>query len=698
MNSSKDLSSFSIYPKTRSDLIIVSQTVRGIQTYMIKDPVTRVYRRIGEIEYTIMTLLDGNKAFHQIQEEFEEKSGGMILESKDLENFLKYLKDEDLLERPKTEKSILFYQKMKDKRKRKLRGRLGLKNILELTFPAFDPDKLFDKIIHPLSFFWSKGFLIFSFFCIFLVALIAFSDWEAFINATFGIYSFQGKGVFDFVLIYVLFFFIVGIHECAHGLTCKYYGGEVHELGFVLYYFQPCFYCLVDDAYLFQNKYKRMTVMIAGPYSEVVLCTFAVFLWWLTPPHIFLNKVAAYLLSLTGLVAIVFNFNPLMKYDGYYILSDHLEILNLRERSFAYVSSWLKKNVLKMEGEPPEDVTPGVKRAFVIYGLLAILYSAFVIAIMFSIAKNFLVGHYHIWGILILLLLVYLILRKKVKRLWIILKEFEQNRKLFLYVRNHPLPVLLIFLVLFYGLFIFKVNWQVEKDFVVAPKTKVEVRSLNQGFVQEILVKEGDKVFKNQLLVVLKNDSLQCRVANLNNELSLLSQKIRENYLTSNAQMVKSNLDEKKRLEFELKEAEKRLEQMKICAPVNSWVLTPRIEEKMGVFIDAGEAVCELADLSQLQAIIHLLQWEVGDVKKNYNVELKIFSFSKSFEGIIKEISFIPSESGFSFYEARVQIENFKEMLKPGMTGKARIECGKVSLVGCLYKKIFRSIRTELWK
>ena len=87
-----------------------------------------------------MNLMNGQNSFHQIQEKFEDINAGLILESKDLEDLLKWLKDVNLLERPKTQKSILFYQKMIDKRKRKLRGRLGLKNILELSFPAFDPD------------------------------------------------------------------------------------------------------------------------------------------------------------------------------------------------------------------------------------------------------------------------------------------------------------------------------------------------------------------------------------------------------------------------------------------------------------------------------------------------------------------------------------------------------------------------------
>ncbi|UCB52715.1 MAG: hypothetical protein JSV10_01080, partial [Candidatus Zixiibacteriota bacterium] len=302
MNShSNDPSSYTLYPKVREDLIIVPQTVHGVQTYMIKNPVKRTYHRVGEMEYTIMTLLDGQSSFSQIQERFEEESGGSQLEADELEDFLGFLKEADHLERPRAEKNVLFYEKMKAGRKKKLYGGGSLKNIVEITFPAFDPNQLFDRIIGPLRFFWSRGFLLFSFVCFFLAALIAVSDWGAFKGAMFGFYTFAGKGPVDYLIIYAIFFVIIGIHEFAHGLTCKHYGGEVHELGFVLYYFEPCFYCQVDDSYLFENKYHRIAVMIAGAYAELVLCSFAIFLWWLTPPHLFLHKLSGYVLAITGL-------------------------------------------------------------------------------------------------------------------------------------------------------------------------------------------------------------------------------------------------------------------------------------------------------------------------------------------------------------------------------------------------------------
>src|SRR5439155_2123288 len=126
------------------------------------------------------------------------------------------------------------------------------------------------------------------------------------------------------------------LHEFAHGLTCKHYGGEVHEIGFLLMFFIPCFYCNVSDAWLFDRKSKRLWVTFAGAYCDLCLWAVAVFVWRLTVADTMVYYVAWVALSVCG-ARIFFNFNPLLKLDGYYLLSDWVEIPNLRQRSWAFV-------------------------------------------------------------------------------------------------------------------------------------------------------------------------------------------------------------------------------------------------------------------------------------------------------------------------------------------------------------------------
>src|SRR5207248_8674086 len=120
-------------------------------------------------------------------------------------------------------------------------------------------------------------------------------------------------------LVWLTLLLTIAFHEFAHGLTCKHFGGEVHEIGFLLLYFVPCFYCNVSDAWLFPARAKRMWVTFAGGYCDLVLWALSAFAWRLTVPDSPLNYLAWMVFTVCGM-RIFFNLNPLLKLDGYYLL------------------------------------------------------------------------------------------------------------------------------------------------------------------------------------------------------------------------------------------------------------------------------------------------------------------------------------------------------------------------------------------
>ena len=167
---------------------------------------------------------------------------------------------------------------------------------------------------------------------------------------------------------------VTTLHEFAHGLTCKRHGGEVHEVGFLMLLLMPCFYCNVSDAWLFREKSKRLWVTFAGGYFELFLWALAVFAWRLTMPDTLVNRLAFLVLSVCG-VQTLFNFNPLIKLDGYYLLSDWLEVPNLQQRALGHFKGWLRAAALgRGRGRPTEPRG----RLLLAYGLVSLLYSAFV--------------------------------------------------------------------------------------------------------------------------------------------------------------------------------------------------------------------------------------------------------------------------------------------------------------------------------
>ena len=122
------------------------------------------------------------------------------------------------------------------------------------------------------------------------------------------------------------------MHEFGHGLSCKHFGGECHEIGVMLLVFTPCLYCNVSDSWMLPNKWHRAAIGAAGMYVELVLASIATFVWWFSQPGPF-NYICLSVMFICSVSTVMFNANPLLRYDGYYILSDFLEIPNLRQKA-----------------------------------------------------------------------------------------------------------------------------------------------------------------------------------------------------------------------------------------------------------------------------------------------------------------------------------------------------------------------------
>ncbi|MBO0798050.1 MAG: hypothetical protein J2P31_04435, partial [Blastocatellia bacterium] len=204
--------------------------------------------------------------------------------------------------------------------------------------------------------------------------------------------------------------------EFAHGLTCKQFGGEVHELGFLLIYFQPAFYCNVSDAWLFPEKSKRLWVGFAGPFFELFIWAIATFLWRLTNADTLINFISLIVMASSG-VKTLLNFNPLIKLDGYYMLSDYLEMPNLRRRAFRYIGDRIKK-LTGIVVEEIDSPTPRERRIYFIYGLIATVTSFFAMALAFVQAGKTLIANNQPILFVLLLGFIGLRVRRRLQRLF----------------------------------------------------------------------------------------------------------------------------------------------------------------------------------------------------------------------------------------------------------------------------------------
>jgi len=337
-------------PRFREDLAISQQLTTEGKIFVLKDPIADRFYRLPEEAHFIAKQLDGETPLETVRRLTEERFG-TSLPQRDLNEFVGSLNAAGLLDTGKN----------RDERSRRRRVQ-GSPLYLRVRF--FDPDRLFNYLIGKVRWCFTPWFLVVSALIILGAVGVAFANWEDAARDFSRLLRYSAIPV-----LVTTVFLVVTAHEFAHGLTCKHFGGEVHEIGFLLIYLQPALYCNVSDTWLFPEKSKRLWVAFAGPYFELFLWALATLAWRVTDAETSINYLAFIVMASSG-IKTLFNFNPLIKLDGYYLLSDWLEIPNLRKKGFACFSDVLKRlfggTALKVD-----QMSRRERRICLAYGLVA---------------------------------------------------------------------------------------------------------------------------------------------------------------------------------------------------------------------------------------------------------------------------------------------------------------------------------------
>jgi putative peptide zinc metalloprotease protein len=383
-------------PKLRTDLRISEQTVAGEISYVVKNRETNSYNRYGATEYQLLSLCDGTHTAAEIAQVMSEKDPDLTTNEADVLDFLDSV-DATMWERSIGEKNLAVLERIRDERK----GRIEQSSVLYISFKAWDPDKTLGKMDRYLGWMFTKGFVIFSLFIFVVAVYLLAGDWTRVQQDTEALYDFAGKSAYDIWIFWILLLGLGAIHEFGHGLTCKHYGGDVHQMGFLLIYFTPAFFTDTTDILLFQTGAPRQWVIFAGIWIELVICGLAALVWHFTAPGSLTNDFFYKMMLLSGIQGALLNLNPLVKADGYYALSQFLNMDNLREDSFGYLRAWVQKYIFRHDIDLPSS-SKRQRRVFFLFGISAIIYSMSLLIIMLLFVKNILVSQMgDEWGYLL---------------------------------------------------------------------------------------------------------------------------------------------------------------------------------------------------------------------------------------------------------------------------------------------------------
>jgi hypothetical protein len=360
-------------PCLRADLSITQQVYRGEASFVVKDLAAQKYFRFGSTEVRVMRCFDGRRTPSEIAASLANE--GLRISTQAVEGFARKLASAGFLERSVAERSTLQLERLRAERDKRQRPTLFRGELLRMRWSFGDPDAMLTRTMPSIRWMFTRWFAVASIvlFCLYL-GLLA-NRWTEFVAALSSTYSFQNIGIANVVTLWTVGAVVILIHELGHGYACKYFGGEVRELGFMLIYFQPAFYCNVSDAWSFRDRSARLWVTAAGGWIQFVVASAAAVVWWAAAPGTLIAEIALAAMLVGGVTTLFTNANPLLPLDGYFALSDWLEIPNLRHRAFAHFQWWVKRNVFRLD-VPEPTASFRQRRVFLVYGALSFVYVA----------------------------------------------------------------------------------------------------------------------------------------------------------------------------------------------------------------------------------------------------------------------------------------------------------------------------------
>ena len=372
--------------RIRPDLAISPQRFEGRCYYVIKDPVSLRYYRFKEQEYFLLGLMDGKHTLDEAQKAFEDRFRPDRLTLEDLEHFGQQLLTAGLVQNESPGAGTLLFDRRKKRRKQELMQTFT--NILYIKIPVIDPDRILTFMLRYLRWIFSVWFLALSLIVMASAVVTVLLHFDTFVGRLPSYHEFFN--VKTIMYLWAALGIVKVIHEFGHGLSCKAFGGEVHEMGFLLLCLSPAMYCNVSDSWTLPNKWHRIIIGGAGIYVELMIAAIATFVWWNVTSNPFVSHMSLCVMVICSVSTVVFNGNPLMRYDGYYVLADWIEIPNLRDRANRYLSNMFQEVCLGIETQPEPYMETGRKVLFLVFAIVSWVYKWVVTFFILKFMSTFL--------------------------------------------------------------------------------------------------------------------------------------------------------------------------------------------------------------------------------------------------------------------------------------------------------------------
>ena len=556
---------------------------RGNLWYVVQDEASHRHYRFGPKAYQLIRELDGHRTVKEIWEHVTAKAGEDAPTQDEAVKLLADLHANDLIQcdvPPDT--SEIFYRYAKAQRSK---WKKYVKGPLLIRIPLSDPDSLLarlSKVTKPL--FGRLGFVVWV-SVVTLAGILAVSYWS-----DIGDYwDTRALAPYNLLFLVLTYPVVKGLHELAHGLAVKRWGGEVHELGIMLLVFMPLPYVDASSSSVFRDKRKRMLVGAAGILTELFLAAIATFVWFTVETGT-VRDIAYDVMLIGGISTLLFNGNPLLRFDGYYVLADAVEIPNLGQRANRYYGYLVQKYLFGVTDPRTPVSEAGERPWFLFYGATSTIYRLFIIVtIVIFLAEEFLVVGVLLGFAAVLLQIVYPI-AKQVR--FVLGSPVLRNRRFRAVV---TLTGLIGFVV---AVFIYvPLPASTYAQGVIWLPEHAQVRAKAEGFIAQVVAQPQTNIPIGSKLFEIDDPLLQVEVKSLEWEQRALRARFDQKSIDDRAEagIIQGQIE---RVTADLAQARERASELTVMSPASGTFLVSGANHLTGRFARKGEILGYVTDLS----------------------------------------------------------------------------------------------------
>jgi putative peptide zinc metalloprotease protein len=579
---------------------IYPHTYRGQRWFVLQDSTGGRYHRLSPGAYALISRMDGRHTVQQLWDDASRAGGDTIPAQDEVVELLMQLHANDLLHCDVTPDAAELFERYRKRRRQKWKQ--WITNPTSLRIPLLDPDRFLTHWAQRLAWlFDGRGAV--CWLAIVLPALaLAAQHWSELTHNM----SDRVLATGNLVILALVFPLVKALHELGHGFATRVWGGSVHEMGLMFLIFAPVPYVDASAASAFRSKRQRAVVGAAGMLVELFVAALAMYVWVLVEPGV-VRAVAFNVMLIAGVSTVIVNGNPLLRYDGYYILCDLIEMPNLGQRGQRYLTYLCDRYLFGARELEPVDETPAEKRWLIGYTITSWFYRIFVtVSIILFIA-----GEFFVFGVVLALWSAFGLL---VMPLWKAAKHVLESPAL----HRHRARAIKLSLaaaaaiLLFVGLVPLPLRTLAEG--VVWLPDQALVRAGVSGTAQRWLVTPGSPVARGTPLLLMADPHLAA-------ELDLARAKVAEAEARYSAEqftnpveagVIRQQLDHEKRA---LERAGERHARLVVHSGIDGVLTVPNAHDMPGQYFKQGELLGYVLDRQQLIARVAVMQDNIDLVR-----------------------------------------------------------------------------------